>query len=278
MKVFRQNIVSPLSDSAYLDCYIQSNESCSKDRVRPAIVICPGGGYEMVADREGEPIAIKMLSLGFQAFVLNYSLTPTRFPVSLTELASSVKFVRDNAEKFHIDPASIFVAGFSAGGHLAASLGVYWNNSLLKEYDYNPQDIQPNALLLGYSVITSGKYRHEGSIVNLIGKENMNNQEILDKVSLEKHVDTDTPDSFIWCTDTDDVVPMQNSLLFASALKKADKRVELIVYPKGGHGLSLGNLETAHPSQNDLVSCVQDWPDKFAEFALLIGHNFLNED
>lgn len=170
MRCFRKNIKTPLSDRATLDCYIQDNETCQKDRLRPAIVICPGGGYEEVSDREGEPIAIKMLSLGFQAFVLNYSVAPIRFPVQLTQLASSVEYVRENASEFNIDPTGIFVAGFSAGGHLAASLGVYWN-SFLKKYNYDSAKIQPNALLLGYSVITAGQYRHTGSIKNLIGEK-----------------------------------------------------------------------------------------------------------
>ncbi|GAA3631130.1 alpha/beta hydrolase [Lactobacillus hamsteri] len=277
MQYFEKHIETPLSKDAVLDCYIQDNESCAQDRLRPAIVICPGGGYEEIADREGEPIAIKMLGYGFQAFVLNYSLTPTHFPVALTELSSSVEFVRKNAKKFNISPDAIFVAGFSAGGHLAASLGVYWSSKLLKELGYNSEDIKPNALLLGYSVITSGEYAHHASIVNLLGKKDSNSLKKLHQVSLELHVNELTPPSFIWHTATDDVVPVENSLMFASALKKNNINFELTIYPQGGHGLSLGTIETAHKSGDDIVPCVTNWPDKFAEFAKNIGHTFLSK-
>lgn len=275
MKFYKEKLETPLSNNGTLTCYIQDNEACAAERIRPAIVICPGGGYEMIADREGEPIAIKMLAYGFQAFVLNYSLPPARFPVALTELSSAVKYVRDHAEEFHIDPSAIFVAGFSAGGHLAASLGVYWHSDLLQNQGYVPEEIQPNALLLGYPVITSGKFAHRGSIVNLLGQEKDNDPEALKEVSLELHVNKFTPPSFIWHTVTDDVVPVENSLLFAKALRKYKVNFELTLYPQGGHGLSLGTKETAHKSGNDIVPCVTNWPDKFAEFACGIGNTFL---
>lgn len=277
MRCFTEKIKTPLSNNAKLDCYIQINEECAKDRLRPAIIICPGGGYEFLADREGEPIAIKMLSLGFQAFVLNYSLAPIHFPVSLTELSSSIQYVREHAEEFHISPDAIFVAGFSAGGHLAASLGVYWHSELLKQYGYDAETIKPNALLLGYPVITAGKFAHRGSVVNLVGPDKANDVETLKEVSVELHVDKHTPPTFIWHTVTDDVVPVENSMLFAEELKKNNINFELTVYSKGGHGLSLGTKETAHKSGNDIVPCVTNWPDKFAEFARSIGHTFLNE-
>lgn len=277
MRYFSKKLSSPLSDHAILDCYIQNNESCAPNRKRPAIIICPGGGYEEIADREGEPIAIKMMSYGFQAFVLNYSLMPTHFPVSLTELSTAVKYVRENASDFHIDPNSIWVAGFSAGGHLAASLGVYWHTDFLKEYGYRANAIKPNGLLLGYPVITAGKYAHRDSIVNLLGTEKASEIEYLNEVSLELHVDKFTPPSFIWHTATDNVVPVNNSLMFAQALKQKMVKFALTIYPEGGHGLSLGTIETAHQRGNDIVPCVTDWPKKFVEFARNIGDTFLKE-
>lgn len=275
MKFYKQKLETPLSNTASLTCYIQDNESCVPDRIRPAIVICPGGGYETVADREGEPIAIKMLAYGFQAFVLNYSIAPAHFPVALTELSSAVEYVRDHAEEYHIDKNAVFVAGFSAGGHLAASLGDYWHSELLQNQGYVPEEIKPNALLLGYPVITAGKYAHRGSIVNLLGKDEANNSTALNRVSLELHVTKLTPPSFIWHTVSDDIVPVENSILFAEALRKHHINFELTLYPQGGHGLSLGTRETAHKSGNDIVPCVTNWPDKFAEFARSIGNTFL---
>lgn len=278
MRYFKKQITTLLSNNAVLNCYIQNNEECTKHRLGPAIVICPGGGYEMIADREGEPIAIKMMSLGFQAFVLEYSLTPTHFPVSLLELCSAVRYVRQNAVNFNIDSNSIFVAGFSAGGHLAASLGVYWNKDLIEKYNYEHEDIRPNALLLGYPVITSGEYAHIPSIENLIGKQHIQDTELLKQVSVDLLVDHETPPCFIWHTETDDVVPVENSLMFATALRKNKVNFELLIYPCGGHGLSLETKETAHLSGNDIVPCVSKWPDRFVDFAKHIGGNFLRDE
>ncbi|MDK7952434.1 alpha/beta hydrolase [Lactobacillus paragasseri] len=277
MRYFSQKINSPLSEKAVLDCYIQNTEKCAQGRKRPAIIICPGGGYEEIADREGEPIAIKMMSYGFQSFVLNYSLTPAHFPIALTELSTAIEYVRKNAKEFHIDPDAIWVAGFSAGGHLVASLGVYWHTDFLQKYGYQAEEIKPNGLLLGYPVITAGKYAHRGSIVNLLGKDKANEIEYLNEVSLELHVDRFTPPSFIWHTATDDVVPVNNSLMFANALKQNDVKFALTIYPEGGHGLSLGTIETAHKSGHDIVPCVTNWPEKFVEFARDIGDTFLKE-
>ena len=116
-------VIQPFSKSeATLTTYaIDNSEEMEQDRLRPAIIICPGGGYEFLSDREAEPIAIKMMSFGFQAFVLHYSIKPHVYPLALQELAASVQLIRQNHSQWHVDPEKIIVAGFSAGGHLAAS-------------------------------------------------------------------------------------------------------------------------------------------------------------
>jgi acetyl esterase/lipase len=113
----------------FLDNSIEMNIN----RKRPVVVICPGGGYTMTSDREAEPIAMQYLAKGYHAVILRYSVEPARYPLALLQLAKSVAFLRENAAEFHIDVNKIVVQGFSAGGHLAASLGVFWKKNFIAE-------------------------------------------------------------------------------------------------------------------------------------------------
>lgn len=270
MRYFTKKLITPLSKEATLTCYLLDNyQEFDKDRLRPAIILCPGGGYSFRSAREAEPIAIRMLSLGLQAFVLNYSVAPARFPQSLTELTAAISYVRKNSQNFNIKDDEICVGGMSAGGHLAASLGVYYDSPLLKNYGYNAQETKPNAMLLGYSVLTSGKYTHEDSIKCLLGPKADNPVERA-KVDLVNLVSSTTPPSFIWHTVTDDLVPVQNSLLFAQALRRYNVPFALHLYPEGGHGLSLGNQETAFKNGYGIQKEIQRWPDDFRHWLDLI--------
>ncbi len=217
------------------------------DRIRPMILICPGGGYHFVSEREAEPVAMQMLALGFHAAVLRYHVAPTRFPVALAEAACSVAYLHEHAEEYHIDPEKIVVAGFSAGGHLTASLGVFWQEEWLKEYTgCDPEQIKPNGLILSYPVITSGELAHRNSFLNLLGEDA--SEEQVEYVSLENRVTELVPPVFIWHTVADAVVPVENTMMFAAALKRAGVKFEMHVYPKGEHGLSLATLETTSHS------------------------------
>ena len=143
--------------AAQLVCYYSSRRTSPVPR--PAVVICPGGGYRYTSSREPESIAMQYLAAGMQAFVLYYNCAPSVFPCALLELAKSVSIVRSHAAEWNIDPDKILVVGFSAGGHLAASIGCFWN----QEFVYGPlgltaEDIRPNGNILGYPVITSGEF------------------------------------------------------------------------------------------------------------------------
>lgn len=228
---------------AKLYTYILDNSpEIDRNRKRPTIIICPGGAYGFTSDREAEPIAIKMNAMGFNACVLRYSVSPAVFPTALLELSTAVALIRKNAELWHVDKNKVIVAGFSAGGHLAASLGVFWNRSFLSESLGIPnEEVKPNGILLSYPVITSGTHAHRGSFVALLGE---NYDSLLDEVSLEKQVTDQTPPTFLWHTFTDEAVPVENSLLFADALLKNKVSLEMHIYPEGAHGLSLGTEET----------------------------------
>lgn len=211
---------------------------------RPTILVCPGGGYNFCSDREAEPIALKFVSMGYNVFVLRYECAPQRYPTQLLEAAASMAFIRENAGEFHVDEEKIAIMGFSAGAHLAASLSCFWQQKFIEDtLKVTCDQIKPNATVLCYPVITSGEFAHRGSFDALLGDNA--NKEMLDKMSLEKQVTETVPPTFIWQTFEDDCVPVENSMLYAKALKEKNIPFELHIFEKGPHGLSLCNEITA---------------------------------
>lgn len=238
--------------------FLDNSEEIDLNRVRPAILLCPGGGYRMTSDREAEPIAMKFLAEGFQVAILRYSVEPERYPAALRETAWSVAHLREHAGAYHIDPERIFVMGFSAGGHLAASYGVFWKKHayLAQELGVSAETLRPNGLLLGYPVITSGPKAHRDSFLTLLGDRY---EELVDEMSLEHQVSEDTPPTFLWHTVPDDTVPVENSLLFFESLRAHQVPVEMHIYPEGKHGLALATKETRYRDGNGVVESCQSW-------------------
>ncbi len=250
----------------YLTTYLlESREDLNKNRKRPLVLICPGGGYEYLSPREAEPIALRMNALGFQAAVLYYTVKPMEFPAAACDLAEAIYYARTHADEWHIYADQIILCGFSAGGHLCATLGCYWNSTLFAPFlPYKNADIKPNALLLSYPVITADKgFCHEGSVQNVLGKSNPSDQE-RDVVSLEKHVTADVPPVFMWHTFEDQAVPTENTLLFAKALREAGVPFEYHLFAKGSHGLALATDETAENRAELVVPECAVWPELFA--------------
>ena len=248
------------------------------ERNRPMIVICPGGGYEHVSPREGEAIALQFMTTGAHAAVLRYDVSGqgAEFPQHLLELAASVAYVRKHAAEYCIDPDKILVAGFSAGGHLAASLGCFWKEAWLEELmkqevGATMKDYQPNGEILAYPVITSGEFAHRGSFVKIMGSEaeqgyaplGLSATELEEKLSLEKQVTSDFPPTFMWHTFEDGAVPLENSLFFAEALRKAGVNFEYHVFPHGGHGYALATKETAMKEGKEINDQCAQWIDLF---------------
>lgn len=252
--------VDSYQETAALYTYFLDNSpEMIPDRKRPLVLICPGGGYEMTSDREAEPVAIQYIAKGYQAAILRYSVKPAKYPLALLQLAKAVAHLRKYADEYHIDTEKIVVQGFSAGGHLACSLGVFWKKLFLSEtLGVSAEQIRPNGMILCYPVITSGEYAHRGSFEALLG-EDAYDPEKRKVQSLELQVTKDTPPTFLWHTEPDDCVPVENSLFFFEALHKNKIPVEMHIYPAGGHGLSLANEETKRQDGSGIQPECQSW-------------------
>lgn len=238
---------------------------------RRAVVICPGGGYSMLSEREAEPIAKPFLAAGLNVFILRYTVGDgARDYQPLIQVSLAIKHIRENAEKYHTDPRYVYTCGFSAGGHLAGSAGTLWNIDAVKPYLGDaPEGInRPTGMILCYPVITGGKHAHRGSFNRLLGFTTTGDEPELDAFSLEKHVGPHTPPAFIWHTFSDTCVPVQNSLLMAEAMLAADIPCELHIYPEGRHGLSLATEEVANGKADYVVPHLQGWIDLAIRWAL----------
>ena len=240
----------PLPGGATLTTYVP-NPTVDGDDHRIGLVICPGGGYTHMSVREGELMALHLASRGVSCFVLHYHLAPDRFPTQLCDAAQAVAHVRANAAAYYIKPDRIAIMGFSAGGHVAGSLGVWWQDTtLMQQAGVTPDQAKPNAMVLCYPVITGGEKAHRGSFVALTGSE-----DIADHLpySLETLVSPATPPTFLWHTWVDGTVPVENTLLMAQVLKAAGVQAEVHIYPFGGHGLAMANETTAWPGTEDMI-------------------------
>ena len=246
----------------HMDAYVPTLRTAPGVK-RPSVVICPGGGYEHLSDREAEPIALVFAAMGFNAFVVWYRIAPHHHPAALIDVAGSVAWVRAHAEEFCAAPDTIAVMGFSAGGHAAGHLGVRWHDEeFMAECGYTCEAVRPNAMVLCYPVITGGKFAHRGSFRNLTGTEELL---VHERYSLEKMVTDQAPPTFLWHTFDDGAVPVENTLMMASELRKCGVMTEVHIFPYGGHGLALANpLTSMSPGQN-LPECAQ-WPEMAARF------------
>lgn len=262
MKHFTLPLPLPNSSrNAHLTLYLQNTPPGRPEQTRPLVLVCPGGGYGMVSPREAEPLALAFLNMGHHAAVLTYSVAPARYPTALTEAAWAMGYIRAQAEEWAVDPRKIVVLGCSAGGHLAASLGVFWQEDWLREAAGagDARALRPDGLILCYPVITSGEHRNIGSFEALLGESP--DPVLWERLSLEKRVTAQTPPSFVWHTFDDDCVPAENALLWASACKAARVPCELHLYRHGAHGLSLCDARTAFADGGGIEPACAGWVD-----------------
>lgn len=230
---------------------------------RPAVLVCPGGGYSYTSKREGEPIASAFFGKGFQVFILWYLIAPeATYPEQLFEVSAAVDYIRTHAKELRVNPKEIFVVGFSAGGHLAGNLAVEHQN--VSQKAGVELDCKPTAVGLCYPVI-SNTHGHFRSYQNLLmGYTEETKAELFKTLNLNEAVSKDTPPAFIWTTANDNVVPADNALRYALALANQGIEYELHVYPRGQHGASTGSSEVC-PDIPEMHR-ISVWLDDCAKF------------
>ena len=239
---------------------------------RPAILILPGGGYAWCSKREADPVAMQFLQAGYNVFTLYYTCrsdetVPALRWQPLIDAAGAILHIRRNAEQFGTDPAKIAICGFSAGGHLAASTAILWDAEPVQTAPgIHGTEARPDAVVLGYPVITAGEYRHDGSIVNLCGDD----ADLRTTMSLENQVRDGLPPFFVWHTVEDPSVPVQNSLMLAGALTAHKVPLELHLFAHDGHGTSTCTREVNTPNKHNSawVALCTDWLAETFDFHL----------
>lgn len=265
--IHKRIILDEKYDNVFLDVYVADK---IEGFTRNAILVIPGGGYHNVcSSREGEPIAMAFMPYGYNAFVLSYSVDGQKiFPGQLIEASLAMKHIKDHAEEYNIDPERVFVTGFSAGGHLAASLGTMWHIPEIYEatgmkYGYN----KPAGMMLGYPVISgASSFSHPGSFINLLGTETPTDEQLA-KVSIENNVDEKSVPLYVMHTSNDEAVPVKNSLAIANAYATAGKTFELHIYPDAPHGVALGNEITAVNNPKYINPQIEKWIENAVKWA-----------
>lgn len=257
-----------------LSCWVVStSEKVSLRRKKPAILILPGGAYRWTSPRESEPVALRFAARGYAAFVLEYTCAPAAFPVALREAAMAMRYIRENAERYEVDPHMVAATGFSAGGHLCGTLGTLYDAPEVS--DIAPaQVVRPDALGLCYPVAVSWGRTHADSFHNISGGDGA----LRERLSLDRLVRADMPPVFLWHTRNDASVPCRNSIVLAEALEEAGVDFALHIYRRGQHGLSTAD-EMAYPAGGvpEISWDVPGWLDAeirfFADCGLKI-HDF----
>ena len=218
-------------------------------RIRPAMLVIPGGGYGMLSEREAEPVCLRYFAAGFDCFLLQYDVAPHAYPVPLVEAAMAMLYLR--RERAALRLGRIFAAGFSAGGHLAGCLAFLFRDAAIAaQFGADCDMVRPDAAVLAYPVVTSdARYWHRDSFVNFCGGDAAR----FDAFSLERHIPDGAPPVFVWTTGEDTLVPPENSLLLYAALRKKKIPAELHIFECGEHGLSTADAESNNASADESV-------------------------
>ena len=250
--------LSKTKEDVYLDAYVADKIGSYK---RGALLVIPGGAYWAVcSDREGEPIAMAFMPHGYNCFVLHYSVARTgQFPCQLIEATRAIKHIKDHAEEYGIDPERLFVVGFSAGGHLAASTGVLWKldevyESVPMPYGYN----KPRGVMLIYPVISPRLEHHFSSFTHLWCNDEPTEEQKA-RSAIDENVDSDSAPAFMFHTADDGGVDVRNVLRLANAYSDAKIPYEMHIYPHGPHGIALANEITEAGNDYWVDERISEW-------------------
>ncbi len=219
-------------DGGTLTVYARSRNPENTPKTRPALLLIPGGGYNMVSFREGEPVALRFLAAGYAVFLLNYTVRAAH-PVPFGEACAAMDYIRSHAGEYGVDPHHVCAMGFSAGGHLAGLLAT-------AHADGRP-DALPDAVVLGYPVVTAGEFAHEDTMRIGSGGDPALRQ----KISVEARVTAESAPVFLWHTAEDGLVPVENSLLLAERCRRCGVPFEMHIFERGCHGLSTADAEVS---------------------------------
>lgn len=228
---------------------------------RPALIVCPGGAYEFITQKEADAPAFEYLTMGYQVFTVKYACKEEAANLSpLKQLAEVVRFLRAHCDEFSIDKDKIAVMGFSAGGHLAASLGTYWQKTSWGLGN----ECKPNALILCYPVISTKEYTQIDTAQWVSGGD----KKVLDIMNLQDHITENYPPTFIWAGGEDSLVPTENSLMLAAKLRQNGVPFELHLFATGEHGTSVCTYEVESPDEicRQWVSLSKNWVNKLFDF------------
>ena len=261
--------------TATVTTYVLDSEiSYNVKKKRPAMIICPGGGYLMTATKEGEAVAVEFLGKGYHTFVLRYStyfqdrmtdidIVPkinksARYPQQVLELMETIHLLHENAEIWQIDTSNIFILGFSAGGHIAATLGNNWKNvTFLKQLSFSPNndELKPKGIILGYPMIRGDfeayildnapdsqmiKYQTKYTYDCLFGTPHPTKEQI-DLTDMTTSINPDTPPTFVWTTRNDQIIDSMVTTKYIERMCDQQLECEYHLFEDGPHGLSLAN-------------------------------------
>lgn len=227
-----------------LDCEI----TLGQDTDRPAVLVCPGGGYVYCSPREAEPVALSYAARGFHAFVLRYSVAKDAAGFTpLAEVSWAIGYIRENAEQWHVNPNQIAVCGFSAGGHLALASGVLAEN-------------KPNAMILGYPATSAPNIPGADFLLKILeGREDVTDADA-EKYDLVSKITKDAPPVFLAAT-AEDLLTTYGALPVANAYSRLGMPYELHIFQYGPHGYSLANEVSADGSQQMLEPAFAQWQE-----------------
>jgi len=242
-----------------LELFIPEGSSTQK---RAAIVVCPGGGYRNLAAHEGQPLAELFAAHGIVGAVLTYHIYPHQHPLPYADACRAIRLMRNQANELNIDAGRVGLMGFSAGGHLAATVAT--QPDLYKDAQDNlvaKVSARPDRVILGYPVISFQEFAHKGSVEALLGTNA--DPKLLQQFSNDQQVTAQNPPAFLFHTADDKSVPVENSLRFAAACAKNKVPFALHVYPNGRHGVGMALDNPALKSwTNLLIDWLSDWTQK----------------